>query len=215
MTDQPDLRQQIVNLFHDGYLYRESPAAIADAVLGVLRGEREQWARQMVPYSGQLQSQVSNLLREWWPEDGPREVLVGIAPLLLATKVEQLDAAQAEVERLRDGWPESDQEHTRTGFEHLEESKRLRREVEFEANGERWANCIVGRDGHYFRNYGCECGGSAHNLADWEKHLTDLRTADGSSLCACPSEQQAAGLIATGRFSLPQCSRHPREGGAS
>jgi hypothetical protein len=36
MTDQPDLREQITALFRDGYLYVQSPRAIADAVLAVV-----------------------------------------------------------------------------------------------------------------------------------------------------------------------------------
>ena len=52
-------------------------------------------------------------------------------------------AAGAEVERLRDGWRKSDQFHSRKGFEHLQEIERLRREVEFEANG---ADTFAGAD---------------------------------------------------------------------
>jgi hypothetical protein len=81
MSDLPDLREQITDLFRDGSLYRESPAAIADAVLGVLPVAWDRFVRTIQV----LRDQAERLI-------GERE----------------------------EAW---------------EEIRRLRREVEFEANG--------------------------------------------------------------------------------
>lgn len=63
MTDQPDLRDQITGLFRDGSLYRESPAGIADAVLGVVEPVRAELER-LHSWAGLME-----LLDEHWPAD--------------------------------------------------------------------------------------------------------------------------------------------------
>jgi hypothetical protein len=99
MTDLPDLREQITDLFRDGSLYRESPAGIADAVLAVLP---EGWDR-FVRTIALLHDRLAETTRE-------RDVARADYSQLAREARGEIDAATREVERLR-------------------------REVEFEANG--------------------------------------------------------------------------------
>jgi hypothetical protein len=98
------------------------------------------------------------------------------------------------------------------------EAEYRRREAEFEANGERWENAIVARDGHRRINgfHECECGEPCPSLGMWSDHLAKTRAAEGTSLCACLSAEQAAQLRAVNaahpddlQWSLPLCAVHP------
>jgi hypothetical protein len=96
----------------------------------------------------------------------------------------------------------------------LTEIAMARREVEFEANSERWANAVVGREGHGYVNGGraCSCGEPCLTIGDWERHLIASGVAEGKPLCSCLTAEQAATLPPG--FSRPVCTVHP-EGGTA
>lgn len=165
MTDTPDLREKITALFRDGSLYRESPQAIADAVLAV------------------------------------------VEPLLTGAQLDVLERGKAldRAEASRRDWATEAVIET-LGLEALQR----RREVEFEAFGDgvpfRW------EIPHLFVRQSdwpwvCKrCG--QEPMAELHQPHAQL---DPGRLCACPSEQQAADLVAAG-WSLPQCSVHEDRG---
>lgn len=97
---------------HDGhqfsggcYVCRGDVDKLADRVMSevvvpLLSTQRGDWARERIPFSGQLQSDVSRLLRYWSPADGPREemadrislrMMVLVGPLISALETEAND----------------------------------------------------------------------------------------------------------------------------
>jgi len=116
MTDQ--LREQITALFRDGSLYRESPAGIADAVLGVV-----------VPEVERLRARVHKAVDETQRRYAKYQ-----------SRCDNFDtwAKRAREYCEQDGgmaWGNTSEYHRLYVLLLHEEIARLRREVEFEANG--------------------------------------------------------------------------------
>lgn len=147
-----------------------------------------------------LREQIAALFRS-----APGETRLGdeppglIADAVLGVLPEGWDRFVRTIELLRDRLAETTRERdtARADYSQLareardeidaatREVSRLRREVEFEANG--------------------------RPLVDWG--YASIRDNLRFPLCACPTEQQVADLAGTG-FLLPQCSVHPEGGGS-
>lgn len=94
--------------FHGGcYVCRGDVDQLADRIMSevvvpLLSTQRGDWARERIPWSGQLQSEVSRLLRTLSLEDGPREQLADQIAVRMMVLVAPLVAAfEAEVEDWR------------------------------------------------------------------------------------------------------------------
>lgn len=99
---------------HDGhhfsatcYLCRGDVDQLADRIMSqvvvpLLSTQRGDWARERIPWSGQLHSEVSRLLRALSLEEGPRELLADQIAVRMMVLVAPLVAAfEAEVEDWR------------------------------------------------------------------------------------------------------------------
>lgn len=191
MTDTPDLREQITALFRDGYLYKESPKAIADAVLGVVEP---------------ILADAREHHEDWWK----------ISHATVQQLLEERDAAEAS---RRDWATEADEaEQVLERAQHMAEKLLHRYDTLTLALAEKWGSKKqrqfideVDKTNPWRPGRGI--------VVDEDTHIISLK-GEAYPFCICPpddkSAEQAAALQAAGPlWSLPQCSVHPDSNGGA